>query len=645
MLADMHVAAVLLTSQYDTRAELGKLGAIESVFMCLDVEYNEIQSLALQCLVGAAKNANNRMIIRVAGGLTKLVEYLAESKYEATHEKALGVLGVVLQDPVAMEFVSLRGPADKVNPNGTDAPVVQVIEFVSSADHDVAINALRCVAQASDNAANRRRFTDNNTEDLVSKRLWSEDAKNPLNPRVGLAAIQTVSSMARGETQSEELASAGAIPKLVKLLSWDDEPCITAAMSALAQMTVVAANRGLALEAEALPKVAELMDAAAEAGDVARLQAGAEIVFNMARSPESCAALLELEPVERVAKAVSSTDTAAKTAGCKAVTVLVQNKACCAALAGIDGVVDAIAVAAGSPETGLRQAALRCVRGCAANATLASMLSDAGALETIQSAAASVGHPSGYATTALKALLDNNLAAKYQFRNELGMSDVFAGLSFDAGRARKGQAFASLKSLSTAPLNGRRAVLLVNLGGGDGGAAAAEDGDAAATSGGSWAPAADPALAALVAEVKETIGTDGTNAEKVGRLAELVSSRLGGAVASSGRDAFSYELATTAIKERNGSNVVPLGELNSANDNAIYTYFHRALLFKVLADQISLPSALVRGEYNRAYNVVYLGSSMQVVDVTHEPGKTSQIQNTDALHLATNFFENVSART
>lgn len=658
LLRNLTRALLLGMEEYDTRAELGKLGAVESMFMCLDVEYNEIQSLAMQCLVGAAKNAQNRMIIRVCGGLMKLIAYLGEPEYAATHEKALEVLGVALQDPASMEFVSLRGPADKVNPDGTAAPIVEVIKFISSTDHDVAINAMKCVNQASDNAANRRRFTDNKTEDLVSTRLWSEDAKNPLNPRVGLAAIETVISMARGETQAEELAGAGAIAKLVKLLSWDDEPCQTAAMAALAQMTVVAANRGLALEAEALPKIMEMVDAAAEANDVARLQAGAEFIFNMARSPESCAALLELEPVERVSKSVTSSDTAAKTSGCKAVTALVQNKVCCTTLAGIDGVVDAIAVAAGSPETALRQAALRCVRGCAANAVLASMLSDAGALETIQSAAASVGHPSAYATTALKALLDNNLSAKYQFRNEVGMADVFSGVSFDAGRAKQGQAFGSLKSLSTAPLNGRRAVLLVNLGGdaaaapapeeqGGGDAAAAEEGagDAEKTlSGGAWAPAADPALAALVAEVKASVEAESTVEGKVGKLAAVVSDRLGGAVASTGRDAFSFELATTAIKKRLGSNVVPLGELNNGSDKAVYTYFHRALLFKVLADQVSVPSALIRGEYNRAYNVVYLASGMHVVDVTHEPGHTSPIQNIDTLHLATNFFENFSAR-
>lgn len=35
------------------------------------------------------------------------------------------------------------------------------------------------------------------------------------------------------------------------------------------------------------------------------------------------------------------------------------------------------------------------------------------------------------------------------------------------------------------------------------------------------------------------------------------------------------------------------------------TYCHRALLFKFLADTVKLPTALVRGQYGRVYNVMY----------------------------------------
>jgi hypothetical protein len=156
--------------EYDTRAQLGKLGCVETMFLMLDSEFNEVQSLALQCLVGAAKNAENRMIIRVCGGLAKLIEYLGDGEFEATHEKALEVLAVSLTDPESMALVSQRGPADKLNPEGTAAPVTAVIQFVGSADHEVAIQALNCVAKAAALPANRRRLTDQRTEAQVAAR-------------------------------------------------------------------------------------------------------------------------------------------------------------------------------------------------------------------------------------------------------------------------------------------------------------------------------------------------------------------------------------------------------------------------------------------------------------------------------------------
>ena len=146
----------------------------------------------------------------------------------------------------------------------------------------------------------------------------------------------------------------------------------------------------------------------------------------------------------------------------------------------------------------------------------------------------------------------------------------------------------------------------------------------------------------------------------------------------------------------------------NGKDGAVYTYYHRALLFKVIADQVGLPSVLVRSEYNRAYNVVYMpnkdgepihaheiheghrdtfaafdtnedgvlqpheinsgmkrlsmvgsvlthgiiddhreagGADMpHVVDVTHEPGACYPVQDLQTLHLANNFLENFAAR-
>lgn len=553
LLRNLGRALYLAMDEYDSRAQLGKQGCIESMFLMLNSEFKEVQSLGLQCIVAAAKNSYNREIIRICGGLTRLIDYLSDEEMKATHDRALQALASVLRDEANMEIVSQRGPIDKQNPTGTDAPITVVIEFIGAADHDVAIEAMRCVAAASANAANRRRFKDNDTEAAVTARLWSDDAKNPLNPRVGLAAVEAVIALAQGHSNSEELAGAGAIPRLTKLLSWDDEPCQTAAFKALAVMTELAQTCSLVVEAEALPKIVEALSS-----DVLeRVESAAVIVYNLASNVQPREALLELSPIAAVVKCVRHGDVRIVTAACKALTLLAQSQKCCAEIAEIDGAVASLCVAASSLDAGLRKAALQTVRACATHRKLASLLCDNGVLETIQQNVLSIGHPSPFATAAYNQLLDQNLSAKYGVRNQLGLCDTIDGVFFDSGRYKADQPFEALQTLCGKAVDGRRAVLLVNT-------CSEEAGSADTEEGGDWAPPADPALAALLASLPEQVADLDTEG-KIAKIAEIVSDRMGGPVAQAGRSPFSFDLAVLDLKIKASSNVVPLGEVSRSS--------------------------------------------------------------------------------
>lgn len=63
---------------------------------------------------------------------------------------------------------------------------------------------------------------------------------------------------------------------------------------------------------------------------------------------------------------------------------------------------------------------------------------------------------------------------------------------------------------------------------------------------------------------------------------------------------FSWELQLSQLKYELKSNIIPIGMLRAG------IHYHRALLFKALADRIALHCSLVRGEYNRAWNEVLL---------------------------------------
>lgn len=99
---------------------------------------------------------------------------------------------MLLADPVNMAFVSERGPADKQNPNGTDAPVAILLGFVEASDNRTREQALRCMARAGGHVANRRLLRDLGAEKAIAARLWSDDPKQPLNPRVALAGAVCV---------------------------------------------------------------------------------------------------------------------------------------------------------------------------------------------------------------------------------------------------------------------------------------------------------------------------------------------------------------------------------------------------------------------------------------------------------------------
>lgn len=55
------------------------------------------------------------------------------------------------------------------------------------------------------------------------------------------------------------------------------------------------------------------------------------------------------------------------------------------------------------------------------------------------------------------------------------------------------------------------------------------------------------------------------------------------------------EIHLKEIKESIETSVIPLGMLR------VGSYFERALLFKVIADRVHLPAALVRAEYGKAW--------------------------------------------
>jgi hypothetical protein len=177
---------------------------------------------------------------------------------------------------------------------------------------------------------------------------------------------------------------------------------------------------------------------------------------------------------------------------------------------------------------------------------------------------------------------------------------------FDTGALPLHESFRGLEELRSARFNPRREVLLVDTT--------------------SDAPDAD-----LIEFLTSVAPSEGHAADPV-ELARAVANRMGGSVPFSDLTTYSTSLSVSELKLEAGSNVIHLGKVRTG------TYYHRALLFKVAADHLRIPSVLLRSEYGRAYNVVYAPKAM-VVDVMHEPGQMFPIQDLEQLAIPGNFFE------
>ena len=126
--------------------------------------------------------------------------------------------------------------------------------------------------------------------------------------------------------------------------------------------------------------------------------------------------------------------------------------------------------------------------------------------------------------------------------------------------------------------------------------------------------------AEALAEEAAAAAAAGGDAARARALAALVADRLGGAGVPPAALARAHADASCAAKAAARSVIVPLGTL------AAGTARHRALLFKVLADAVGLPCALVKGhafvgDDDSAAALVRVGGAEWQVDLLDEPGR------------------------
>ncbi|XP_047377220.1 armadillo repeat-containing protein 3 isoform X2 [Sciurus carolinensis] len=152
-----------------------------------------------------------------------------------------------------------------------------------------------------------------------------------------------------------------------------------------------------------------------------------------------------------------------------------------------------------------------------------------------------------------------------------------------------------------------------------------------------WFPPSDPDFCVYVYEVTKSILPITNIKEQIEALAKYVAEKMGGKISKEKLPDFGWELHISELKFQLKSNVIPIGYIKKG------IFYHRALLFKALADKIGLGCSLVRGEYGRAWNEVKLQNESRkgatgglpqpevyIVDVMFHPGSLLRLQSREA---------------
>ncbi|KFP83721.1 Armadillo repeat-containing protein 3 [Apaloderma vittatum] len=659
----------LLVQDFQSRAAVCALNVIPPLLELLKSEYPVIQLLALQTLEVISKDRETRIILGKNEGLDCLLKILEANEFSDLHVEALAVLGNCLEDVHILQLFQQRGGLKKL------------LSFVGvSAVPDIQKNAAKAITKAAYDFETRKILNEEEVEKSLINLLEIE------NNGVKVAASQAISAMCENLASKRAFGLQG-IPQLVQLLSSDSEEVKEAAVRALANLTAASpSNASAVAEAEGIEPLVNTLNAQRDGA----IASAAAVLTNLAVQEafrvkiQSCGVMTALvEPLCSTSSQVQSKAAFAVAAfGCDAdARTELRNSG------GLGPLVELLH----SKNEEVRRNACWAVLVCASDELTAVELCRLGALDILEEINLSTGRKNNFSEAALEKLLDNNLSQKYSQMGYLSSSNVITDGFYDCGQIKPGVKFLSLEELSMQELTDRRAIILVNAklqeedssvvspveekqelsgqpcslsksstrekglryhtlnyiyihvccflyirkGKGKKEEEKAEEviqitsmvQDEKNLENSHWPPPPDLILLDYINDASRTILPLTTTREQVVALAQFVADKMGGPTERNKLHDFSWELHISEIEFELKCNVVPIGKVKKG------TFYHRALLFKVLADRIGIGCSLVRGDYNRAWNEVKLvDDSSQgisglllppqeyVVDLMFEPG-------------------------
>uniref|UniRef100_A0A8C8BIZ9 Armadillo repeat containing 3 n=1 Tax=Otus sunia TaxID=257818 RepID=A0A8C8BIZ9_9STRI len=583
----------LLVQDFQSRAAVRALNVIPPLLELLKSEYPVIQLLALKTLEVISKDRETRIILGESKGLDCLLKILETNELSDLHVEALAVLANCLEDVHTLQLIHQTGGLKKI------------LSFVGvSTVPSMQKNAAKAITRAAYDSENRKILNQEEVEQCLINLLEID------NDGVKVAASQAISAMCENLASKRAFGLQG-IPQLVQLLSSDNEEVKEAAVTALANLTAASpSNASAVAEAEGIEPLVNTLNAQRD-GAIAN---AATVLTNLAMQQplrvniQSCGIMSVLEePLRSTNSQVESKAAfAVATFGCDADARTELRNA-----GGLGPLVELLH----SKNEEVRRNACWAVMVCASDELTAVELCRLGALDILEEINLS-NCKNNFSEAALEKLLDNNLSQKYSQMGYLSSSNIITDGFYDCGQVmyivfcvRKGKGKKEEEKSKEVTQITPKVQDEINL------------------ENSRWLPPPDFILLDYINDASKTILPLMTTREQVMALAQFVADKMGGPIERDKLHDFSWELHISEIEFELKCNVVPIGKVKKG------TFYHRALLFKVIADRIGIGCSLVRGNYNRAWNEVKLADASPqgiaglllppqeyIVDLMFEPG-------------------------
>ncbi|XP_077010166.1 armadillo repeat-containing protein 3 isoform X3 [Tamandua tetradactyla] len=619
-----------LAQDFQCRATLQELNAIPPILDLLKSEYPVIQLLALKTLGVVTNDKESRAMLRENQGLDHLIKILETKELNDLHTEALSVMANCLEDADTVTFIQQTSGLRKL------------LAFAeNSTSPDIQRNAAKAITKAAYDAENRKLFHEQEVEKCLVALLGSE------NDGTKIAASQAISAMCENSGSKDFFNNQG-IPQLIQLLKSDNEEVREAAALTLANLTTCnPANAKATAEADGIGPLISTLSSKRD-GAVAN---AATVLTNLATQEPLRGSVQSHDLLRAIIGPLRSANAVVQSRAALAV----ASTACDAgaraelrAAGGLEPLVDLLR----SKDDRVRRHASWAVAVCASDELVAVELCRLGALDILEEINLSVSRKNKYSEIAYNKLLNNNLSLKYSQTGYLSSSNIITDGFYDYGRINPGTKLLPLKELSLQEPSDLRAVLLINSKSSEvKGRGKKEDeklkeeeevmlvpkviGEGSPEK--EWYPPSDPIFSFYVYEVTKTILPVTNIREQIVTLAKYVAEKMGGPIARDKLYEFSWELHISELKFQLKSNVVPIGLIRKG------IFYHRALLFKALADRIGIGCSLARGEYGRAWNEVKLMDGSRkgmigclpppevfIVDLMFHPGELMKVKSREA---------------